>query len=158
MKSLKSVNNPSLRRGGGGDMTNKLKITRIIAIIAFVTYLITMILPYVSYVGDGTYYAMDYGYKSGYVLFFIFFIPVLLFILLKHNLAMKILSIITGTLLFGLSILIMYAAFPTDYSKPNIGFFLFLLAGLLMFVASIIKFTIEVPGKKDKQHELLDDF
>lgn len=145
-------------------MTNKLKITRIIAISAFVIYSITMILPYSSnrdydYKIKVTYYATDYGYDAGFFLFFIIYIPAFIFLLLRHNLAMKILSIITNTLLFGLSTALMYFIFfDSTYSKPNIGSYLFLLAGLLMFVASILKLTIKVPIKKPKQTELLDDF
>lgn len=144
-------------------MQKRLKITRIIAIIAFVMYVITMILPYTSVKnyddsGNFTYYPANYGYE--FVFFLIFFIPALLFMLLKHNLAMKILAIISTTLLFGLSILVMYVVFSLShsYAKPNIGFYLFLLAGLLMFITSIIKLTIKMSGKKDKQYELLDNF
>lgn len=145
-------------------MTKKLKITRIIAIIAFVVYLITMVLPYKSLVdvydefGTDTYHPAHYGYKSDYILFFVFFIPALVFMLLKHSLTMKILSFITAVLLFGFSVLTLYTDFYPDYSKPNIGFFLFLFSALLILIASIIKFPIQVPRKKYKQHELLDDF
>lgn len=144
-------------------MQKRLKITRIIAIIAFVMYLITMILPYKSVLyGYGEfeteeYHSGHYGYKSDYIIFFVFFIPALLFMLLKHSVAMKILSFITAVLLFGFSVLVLYTDFHPDYSKPNIGFYLFLFSALLMLVASVIKFPIQVPRKKYKQHELLDD-
>lgn len=145
-------------------MTKKLKITRIIAIIAFVVYLITMVLPYKSLVdvygdfGADNYHPAHYGYKSDYILFFVFFIPALVFMLLKHSLAMKILSFVTAILLLGFSVLTLYTDFHPDYSRPNIGFFLFLFSALLIFLASVIKIPIQVPRKKDKQHELLDDF
>lgn len=145
-------------------MTNKIKITRIIAISAFVMFAFTMILPYSSNKhfdesGNVAYQSAHYGYE--FVFFFILFIPAVLFMLLKHNLAMKILTIISTTLLLGISILVMYVSFyffSRSVFKPNIGFYLFLFSGLLMFVASILKLTIKVPIKKPKQTELLDDF
>ncbi len=145
-------------------MPKRINIIRIIAVTAFVIYVVSLLFPYQYYRDYGyyeegiRYYPSGKGYYSDYVLFLVFFIPVLVFLLVRHTLAMKAFSLIACSLLFVFACLAWSEDFSGEYSKPGIGFYLFLLSVVTLLILSVIKLRIPVPRRMRKNNELLDDF
>lgn len=144
-------------------MNRKLIITRVILILAFVTYLVSLLMPYKMYYEDDlqivyTSYAGGRGYDTEYILFFFFFIPALVFGLVRHTITMKALLLVFSTLLFGLACFAYSEDFSPNYSGPHIGFLLFFISTVLFLAVAIYKVRIPVPKRKEKTLDLLDDF
>ena len=147
-------------------MNKKLIITRVILILAFVMYLISLLMPYKIYqevnplAPQDTYrpYSGGPGYDTEYILFFIFFIPALVFGLVRHTITMKALLLVFSVLLFGFVCFVYSEDFSPDYSRPHMGFFLFFISTVLFLAVAIYKIRIPVPNRKEKHLDLLDDF
>lgn len=144
-------------------MKKRLILSRVVAIIAFLAYMVSLLFPYKLYVdtsidGQITYSPSSIGYNSEYILFFVFFIPALVFILVRHTLVMKVFTTIVCFALFGISCVALSEDFSSEYSKPHVGFYLFFLGAFLFFLVAIYKLFIPVPIKKPKNSNLLDDF
>lgn len=147
-------------------MNRKLIITRVILILAFVLYLVSLLMPYKIYVETNplvihsvdTSYSGGPGYDTEYILFFVFFIPALVFGLVRHTITMKALLLVFSVLLFGLACFVYSEDFSLNYSKPHVGFFLFFIGTVLFLAVAIYKLRIPVPKRKEKNLDLLDDF
>lgn len=147
-------------------MNRKLIITRVILVLAFVLYLVSLLMPYKVYVEMNplaphdvdTSYSGGPGYDTEYILFFVFFIPALVFGLVRHTITMKALLLVFSTLLFGFACFVYSEDFSLNYSKPHIGFLLFFIGTVLFLAVAIYKLSIPVPKRKEKNLDLLDDF
>lgn len=148
-------------------MEGKLKITRILALIAIVIFAGSLFLPYVKYNVNPLLpkYIVDIlpatGIEREMYYAFIYIFPILIFSLLKHSTLMKWLTFIFVCLLSlssGFWIReISNKAFGYQNLEFAIGFYLFFLSNILFLITSIIKFKIPVP-KKSNENGLLDDF
>lgn len=143
-------------------MERKLKITRILALVAFAIYTGSLFLPYVKFELDHffptTYSALrTLGMDLGMYMYCVFIIPILIFCFVKHSLLMKWLT-------FSFVVLLLFFSFSLTIqlsfdAKLLIGVYMFLLSNLLFLTASIIKFVIPVPKKHSNNNvNVLDDF
>lgn len=145
-------------------MERKLKITRILALVAFAIFVGSLFLPYVKFKPElgyplpTTYLLLHTsGMDLGMYMYCVFIIPILIFCFVKHSLLMKwlIFSFVVLLLSFSLSLTIQMSF----DAKLLIGIYLFLLSNLLFLTTSIIKFLIPVPKKHSNNNiNVLDDF
>lgn len=139
-------------------MKNKLQLSKILVIVAFFIFTISLLLPYQT----------DYDYdmnpilpnKSGledsFYMLYIFFAPLLVLFLLKHFQILRILCLLGAILLFCLVIFIYNINF-NDYYKANLGYYLMMLASFIFVIAGTIKVTVPVQRKRITT-DILDQF
>lgn len=139
-------------------MKNKLQLSKILVIVAFFIFTISLLLPYQT----------DYDYdmnpilpnKSGledsFYMLYIFFAPLLVLFLLKHFQILRILCLLGAILLFCLVIFIYNINF-NDYYKANLGYYLMILASFIFVIAGTIKVTVPVQRKRITT-DILDQF
>lgn len=139
-------------------MKNKLQLSKILVIVVFFIFTISLLLPYQT----------DYDYdmnpilpnKSGledsFYMLYIFFAPLLVLFLLKHFQILRILCLLGAILLFCLVIFIYNINF-NDYYKANLGYYLMMLASFIFVIAGTIKVTVPVQRKRITT-DILDQF
>ncbi len=143
-------------------MDKKIKLTKILAIISFVIFVISLLLPYTKYriygIDPNAFTPSGPGYKEEFVLLFVFTLPLLIFSLIRHSLFSRVICLIVSIIFFIVVLIFYNSNFKGDYQVPAIGFYMLIFVSLLFLAISILKMTIPVPIRKPKTNELLDNF
>lgn len=143
-------------------MERKLKITRILALIAFAIFVGSLFFPYVKFklnhLIPASYSPLHpSGMDLAIYMYCFFIIPILIFCFVKHSFLMKWLTFVFVVLFLSFSVLLtIQLSFD---AKLLIGVYLFWLSNLLFLTASIIKLLIPVSKKHSNNTvNILDDF
>lgn len=121
-------------------ISTKFKISKIIALLAFAFFLISLFLPYARF--DVPKGSIITGVSLKLYALLIIIIPLLIFSFLKTNKIRTIIALIIITVLVvvGFWMLYLYVGFLDSYSlKLGIGIYLYFLMVMLFFIATILK-------------------
>lgn len=152
-----------LRKAKNEKMTKakmeiKLKITRVLALVAFGFFLGSIVLPYYKLDNGGE----ATGFYLGHFWYAIVVVPIVFFFLIKHSTVIK--WLIVPFLLFSFYVNYTDMRFMRslridgyDVINFSIGFYAFCLCNLLFLNALLLKFFVPI-SQKNSETELLDDF
>ncbi len=139
-------------------MINSLKITKIIAWLAFGMYVASLFLPYAKFnIPGGDSYT---GIKLRLFILLIITIPLVIFFYTPHSIIMKFTTLLLSSILatIGVILIIQYIGFSDIYPiKLGIGMPLYLMMAVLFLIASILKFLVPIKKMPIQHPELIDN-